>query len=75
MLMKFRSDLCETVNLKTGESRYYVAKCGVFTRTHRADFHRRNSMPGCDYENLHSHTSRGVTRYYTTVVWIENVGD
>ena len=71
MLVKFRSDLCETVNLKTGKSTYYIAKCGVFQRVASGEFHQRNAMPGCEYENLHSKTSRGVRRYYTTVVWQE----
>ena len=69
-MARYRADLCESVNEKTGASRYYLAKCGVYQRIPRWE-HGKWLAQADTYENLFVRTVRGVKRFYTTVVWEE----
>lgn len=70
MATRYRADLCESVNEKTGVSRYYLSKCGAYQRITCAE-HTTWLTQADTYENLHTRISRGVKRFYTTVVWEE----
>jgi len=67
---RYRSTLCETRNLRTGAVRYYIEKCGAFQRVDAREFFARYNLAD-DYECLHHNESRGVRRFYTTIVWSE----
>ena len=64
------STICQSVNLKTGISRYYIKKCGVFQRVSHDEFHERNNMADT-WECIWSQSVRGVRRFYSTVIWSE----
>lgn len=69
-MARYRLTICESVNEKTGISRYYIEKCGVLQRVSHDEFHERNGMADT-WECIWSKSVRGVRRIYSTVVWSE----
>lgn len=66
----YRSTICESINERTGKSRFYIEKCGVFQRVSAEEFRARDRLADW-YESRWNQSVRGVRRFYTTVVWIE----
>lgn len=69
----YYSEVKRTVNTKTGKTRYYVKKCGVFSRIGRAEYEKRYDEAtglSCLWNKLVGDSNH----CYTTLIY-DNWGD